>query len=114
MCSFPGIEDSGTRRSCVEGGCDGCPALVTDAGISWNYTTWLNIVFLLLAAVLVIGFIRSGGMPMLQMMGGAPAADGHGNHHHGSFAPHAGPDHRHGGQHHEGHDSGGRSHDHPG
>ena len=89
-------------------------ALVTDAGISWNYTTWLNIVFLLLAAVLVIGFIRSGGMPMLQMMGGAPPTDGHGHHHHGSSAPHAGPDHRHGGQHHDGHDSGGRSHDHPG
>ena len=46
----------------------------------WNYTTWLNIVFLLLAALLVVRFLRTGGMRMLTMMGGgpdnAPAADG--------------------------------------
>jgi uncharacterized membrane protein YraQ (UPF0718 family) len=40
--------------------------------ISWNYTTWLNIVFLVLAAVLVIRFVRTGGLPMLRMMGGSP------------------------------------------
>src|SRR5947209_321652 len=33
------------------------------AGIQWNYTTVLNIIFLVLAAVLVIGFIRTGGLP---------------------------------------------------
>ncbi len=38
-------------------------------GIQWNYTTVLNIVFLLLAAILVIRFIRTGGIPMLRMMG---------------------------------------------
>jgi uncharacterized membrane protein YraQ (UPF0718 family) len=37
-------------------------------GIQWNYTTILNILFLILAAVLVIRFIRSGGLPMLRMM----------------------------------------------
>ena len=47
-------------------------AQVIEAQISWNYTTWLNIVFLLLAAVLVVRFIRTGGVPMLRMMGGNP------------------------------------------
>lgn len=37
-------------------------------GIQWNYTTILNILFLILAAVLIIRFIRSGGLPMLRMM----------------------------------------------
>jgi uncharacterized protein len=47
-------------------------AKVVDAGISWDYTTWLNIVFLLLAAALVIRFLSSGGRAMLKMMGGGP------------------------------------------
>jgi len=37
-------------------------------GIQWNYTTVLNIIFLAVAAVLVIRFIRTGGLPMLRMM----------------------------------------------
>ena len=37
-------------------------------GVSWNYTTVLNIIFLVLAAILVIRFIRTGGLPMLRMM----------------------------------------------
>jgi uncharacterized protein len=37
-------------------------------GIHWNYTTVLNIIFLVLATVLVIRFIRTGGIPMLRMM----------------------------------------------
>ena len=60
-------------------------AMVMESGISWNYTTWLNIVFLTLAAVLVIRFVRTGGIPMLRMMGGSPDA-GHGD-------THAGHDH---------------------
>jgi uncharacterized membrane protein YraQ (UPF0718 family) len=48
---------------------------VTESGITWNYTTWLNIVFLLLAAALVWRFFRSGGGPMLRMMGGSPDLD---------------------------------------
>ena len=49
-------------------------ASVGDNGVSWNYTTWLNIVFLLVAAALVWRFFTTGGRPMLAMMGGGPAA----------------------------------------
>ena len=38
-------------------------------GIHWNYTTYLNILFLVLAVVLIVRFIRTGGLPMLRMMG---------------------------------------------
>jgi uncharacterized membrane protein YraQ (UPF0718 family) len=51
-----------------------------DTGVSWNYTTWLNIVFLLIAAALLWRFVRSGGLPMLAHMGGAPD-EGHHEHH---------------------------------
>jgi uncharacterized membrane protein YraQ (UPF0718 family) len=47
-------------------------AKVTAEGISWNYTTFLNIIFLLLAAALLVRFFRSGGGHMLKMMGGSP------------------------------------------
>jgi hypothetical protein len=47
-------------------------ATIPDQGVSWDYTTWLNIVFLLLAAVLVARFTRTGGGMMLKMMGGPP------------------------------------------
>ena len=58
-------------------------ATVMEAGISWNYTTWLNIALLALAAVLVARFVVSGGIPMLRAMGGSPTAEGeHGHHHH--------------------------------
>jgi hypothetical protein len=40
--------------------------------ITWNYTTWLNLIFLVIAAVLVLRFARTGGIPMLKMMGGSP------------------------------------------
>jgi hypothetical protein len=43
-------------------------AQVVEASISWNYTTWLNIGFLILAGVLVWRFLRTGGPEMLQMM----------------------------------------------
>ena len=45
---------------------------MVEVGISWNYTTWLNIVFLLLAVALLVRFVRTGGIPMLRMMGGNP------------------------------------------
>jgi uncharacterized membrane protein YraQ (UPF0718 family) len=47
-------------------------ATVMEEGISWNYTTWLNIAFLILAAVLIVRFVRTGGIGMLRMMGGPP------------------------------------------
>ncbi len=50
-------------------------ASVQMAHVSWNYTTYLNIVFLLLAAVFVARFLRTGGREMLAMMGGSPDTD---------------------------------------
>jgi uncharacterized protein len=47
---------------------------VVEASFSWNYTTWLNLAFLALSAVLLLRFVRTGGLPMLKMMGGAPRA----------------------------------------
>jgi hypothetical protein len=47
-------------------------AKVVESSVSWNYTTWLNIVFLVLALALVWRFVRTGGVPMLRMMGGTP------------------------------------------
>lgn len=58
---------------------DQADAKVPMEGVSWNYTTWLNIVFLALAAVLVVRFLRTGGAAMLRMMSGAP--DPGGGHH---------------------------------
>jgi uncharacterized protein len=66
-------------------------ARVMEEGIMWNYTTWLNIVFLILATVLVVRFVRTGGIAMLRMMGGSPDAAAQHNdlhnrhpHHHGT------------------------------
>ncbi|WP_405850628.1 permease [Streptomyces niveus] len=49
---------------------DQADAKLPTEGITWNYTTWLNIVFLTLAAVLLVRFWRTGGPTMLRMMGG--------------------------------------------
>ena len=46
-------------------------SIVTSA-ITWNYTTWLNIVFLAIGAILLTVFIHTGSWSMLRMMGGAP------------------------------------------
>jgi uncharacterized membrane protein YraQ (UPF0718 family) len=52
------LEPTGTRH-----------AKVTNAGVTWNYTTMLNIIFLALAAVLVLRYFRKGGgLAMLRMM----------------------------------------------
>jgi uncharacterized membrane protein YraQ (UPF0718 family) len=50
-------------------------ARVVGSSVSWNYTTFLDIGFLLLALVLVTTFIRTGGIPMLRMMGGSPTSE---------------------------------------
>jgi len=52
-------------------------ATIPMEGVSWNYTTYLNIAFLLLAAALVVRFLRTGGPGMLRMMSGKPGAGGH-------------------------------------
>ena len=62
-------------------------ASIPEAGVSWNYTTWLNIVFLTAAAILAIRFVRTGGVGMLKMMGGAPV-DSPANTAHTSCAAH--------------------------
>jgi uncharacterized membrane protein YraQ (UPF0718 family) len=65
-------------------------AKIPDQGVSWDYTTFLNIAFLILAAVLVIRFVRTGGLMMLKMMGGEPGAAEHEHDH-----EHAGHEHHH-------------------
>jgi hypothetical protein len=47
-------------------------AKVLSPTISWNYTTYLNIVFIVVAVVLLWRFFRTGGAMMLKMMGGSP------------------------------------------
>jgi uncharacterized membrane protein YraQ (UPF0718 family) len=60
-------------------------ASVIEPHIAWNYTTWLNIAFLVLTAALLARFFTSGGIPMLRMMCGSPAQHGqHGEHGHGA------------------------------
>ncbi|MCZ4124040.1 permease [Streptomyces sp. H39-S7] len=56
-------------------------------GVTWNYTTFLNIAFLILAAALLIRFLRTGGRDMLRMMGGAP--DTNQDHAHGEHRGHS-------------------------
>jgi uncharacterized protein len=51
-------------------------AQVVEASVTWNYTTWLNLIFLLLAAGLVWRFLRTGWPEMLRMMN-RPAETGH-------------------------------------
>lgn len=48
-------------------------ARVVEAHLTWNYTTWLNIVFLALAGLLVWRFLKTGGPAMLRMMNRPPA-----------------------------------------
>jgi hypothetical protein len=47
-------------------------AKVLNPTISWDYTTYLNIVFIAAGLVLVWRFFRTGGAMMLKMMGGNP------------------------------------------
>ncbi|HEX5291432.1 MAG TPA: permease [Streptosporangiaceae bacterium] len=93
-------------------------ATIPDSGVTWNYTTWLNIVFLLAAAVLLIRFTRTGGIAMLRMMGGPADADhsahghDHATHDHATHdhATHDHGPHDHGPRNHGGHDH--AAHDH--
>ena len=57
-------------------------ARVGEMAIHWDYTTILNIVALGVAGGLFYRFIRTGGMPMLKMMGGSPDAHAYHDHHH--------------------------------
>jgi uncharacterized membrane protein YraQ (UPF0718 family) len=53
-------------------------AKVIEGGVSLNHTTYLNIAFLVLAALLLNRFFKTGGPAMLRMMEAAPAE--HGSH----------------------------------
>jgi hypothetical protein len=55
-------------------------ARVIEASITWNYTTWLNLAFLVLAGLLVRRFLKTAGPAMLRMMN-RPANHGHTHHH---------------------------------
>jgi uncharacterized membrane protein YraQ (UPF0718 family) len=55
-------------------------ARVVEASITWNYTTWLDLAFLLLAALLVWRFLKTGGPAMLRMMN-RPADHEHAHRH---------------------------------
>ncbi|MBB5342611.1 permease [Tunturibacter empetritectus] len=61
-------------------------ARVMEEAISWNYTTWLNIGFLVLAGLLVIRFLRTGGPAMLRMMS-EPQKEGRDHSHSHTAAP---------------------------
>ena len=50
--------------------------------IRWNYTTWLNIVFLVIAAWLSWRFLRTGGPEMLRMMSKQPGHPNEQDHNH--------------------------------
>ncbi|MGA5699672.1 permease [Peterkaempfera bronchialis] len=51
---------------------DQAAARIPAGGVTWDYTTWLNIAFLLLTGALLARFLRTGGSAMLRMMGGSP------------------------------------------
>ena len=51
-------------------------ARVVEASITWDYTTWLNLAFMVLAGFLVWRFLNTGGLAMLRMMN-RPAGHGH-------------------------------------
>ena len=55
-------------------------ARVVEASITWNYTTWLNLAFLVLAGLLVWRFFKTGGLAMLRMMNRS-ANHGHAHQH---------------------------------
>ena len=76
-------------------------AKIPDQGVAWDYTTWLNIGFGLLAAALVVRFLRIGGLPMLRMMNGDPDG-GHEGHDHAAHGT--------GGHDHTAHGTGGHNH----
>lgn len=58
-------------------------AQIAEAAIHWNYTTVLNIIFLVVAALMVIRFLRTGGPAMIRMMSAKPPDTfDHGTHQH--------------------------------
>ncbi|MBV8812702.1 MAG: permease, partial [Acidobacteriaceae bacterium] len=65
-------------------------AQIMEETIRWNYTSILNILFLALAVLLFVRFLRTGGPEMLRMMN-HPAGEAHEHAH----------THKHHGHHHQ-------------
>jgi len=53
---------------------------IMQKSIRWNYTSVLNIVFVLASAALLLRFLKTGGPEMLKMMDEAPAPDAPAHH----------------------------------
>jgi uncharacterized membrane protein YraQ (UPF0718 family) len=53
-----------------------------EAAPTWNYTTFLNLAFIVVVAVLVIRFLRTGGVQMVRMMDSPPGGQVAGSHSH--------------------------------
>jgi uncharacterized membrane protein YraQ (UPF0718 family) len=58
----------------------GRSAQIMTLTISWNYTTWLNIIAIAASALLLSRFLRTGGPEMLRMMNHRPGAHAHRRH----------------------------------
>jgi uncharacterized protein YacL len=58
--------------------------IALQTGPTLNYTSVLNVIFLLVMALLGWRFLRTGGLEMMRMMEGAPvsSADDSASHHH--------------------------------
>jgi uncharacterized membrane protein YraQ (UPF0718 family) len=54
--------------------------MVMQESIHWNYTSILNILFLIASAILLVRFLKTGGPAMLRMMDEAPAPDAPAHH----------------------------------
>jgi hypothetical protein len=52
-------------------------ARIAEAHLSFNYTTVLNLIFLMVAAVLVWRSAKTGGFEMVRQMNIAPSSNGH-------------------------------------
>ena len=53
---------------------------IMQESVRWNYTSVLNIVFLLVSALLLVRFLKTGGPGMLRMMDQGPAPDAPAHH----------------------------------
>jgi len=50
-------------------------ARVVEASVSWNYTTLLNLAFLVLTVLLIRRFLKTGGAAMVRMVNGPARVD---------------------------------------
>ncbi len=67
------------------------PGVMTGMGMSWNYTSVLDLVFVIPTAFLAVRFFRTGGVPMLRMMNMTEEEMAHAHHghdHHSHTAHH--------------------------